>query len=260
MSQSQQAALNLLCVTGVLLLCGFQLQSQTVSVIHASASETRPESVPDVSPEVRGDLLMARGKYAAAIDLYEQVQPRTAVTWNKLGVAYHHLFALDEAMKDYKMAVKLNPHYAGAYNNLGAVYHGKHEFSLAVKAYKRSLKYQPHAAVTYCNLATTYFAESKYKKGAEAYQEALKLDPDVLSADRRDQVEESSTREQRMVFAFYLAELYASIGRKDEALAALRKAFSNGFSDRKRLMEDKELAELRKTPEFQQLVTDAQLQ
>lgn len=244
----------------MVLLCGFQLEAQRVSADHASTSEVHSDSSADVSPEVRGDLLMARGKYAAAIDAYQQVQPWTAVTWNKLGVAYHHLFALDEALKDYKMAVKLDPHYAGAYNNMGAVYHGKREFSLAVKAYKRSLKYQPRAAVTYCNLATTYFAESKYKKGAEAYQEALKLDPDVLSADRRDQIEESSTRQQRMAFSFYLAELYASIGRKDEALASLRKAFSNGFSDRKRLMEDKELTELRKTPEFHQLVTEAQLQ
>lgn len=245
-------------MAGVVLLAGFQLQAQTINV--ASASAIRSETGADVSPEVRGDMLMARGNYAAAIDAYQQVQPWTAVTWNKVGVAYHHLFALDEALKDYKMAVKLDPHYAGAYNNMGAVYHGKREFSLAVKAYKRSLKYQPAAAVTYCNLATTYFAESKYKKGSKAYQQALKLDPDVLSANRRDQIEESSTREQRMAFAFYLAELYASTGRNDEALASLRKAFSNGFSDRKRLMEDKELADLRKTPEFHQLVTEAQLQ
>ncbi len=260
MSHTQQAAFKLLCITGLVLLCGFQLEAQTVSVAHTSSSEIRTESGADVTPEVRGDLLMARGQYAAAIDAYQQVRLWTAVTWNKIGVAYHHLFALDEAMKDYKMAVKLDPHYAGAYNNLGAVYHGKREFALAVKAYKRSLKYQPHAAVTYCNLATTYFAESKYKKGAEAYQEALKLNPDVLNADRRDQIEESSTREQRMAFSFYLAELYASIGKKDEALASLRKAFSNGFSDRKRLMEDKELAELRRTPEFQELVSEVQLQ
>jgi tetratricopeptide (TPR) repeat protein len=258
MSHSQQVVFKLLCMAGVVLLAGFQLQAQTINV--ASASAIRSETGADVSPEVRGDMLMARGNYAAAIDAYQQVQPWTAVTWNKVGVAYHHLFALDEALKDYKMAVKLDPHYAGAYNNMGAVYHGKREFSLAVKAYKRSLKYQPAAAVTYCNLATTYFAESKYKKGSKAYQQALKLDPDVLSANRRDQIEESSTREQRMAFAFYLAELYASTGRNDEALASLRKAFSNGFSDRKRLMEDKELADLRKTPEFHQLVTEAQLQ
>jgi tetratricopeptide (TPR) repeat protein len=214
----------------------------------------------DVPLETRGDLLMARGKYAAALTAYQQAEPRTAITWNKLGVAYHHLFALDEALKNYKLAIKLDPHYAGAYNNLGAAYHGKGQYAQAEKAYKRALKYEPHASVTYCNLATTYFAESKYKKGAKAYREALQLDPNILNPDRRNQIEETSTREQRMAFAYYLAELYASSGRKDEAIASLRKALSNGFHDRKRLMEDQQLTELRKTAEFHQLMLDAQLE
>jgi hypothetical protein len=61
-----------------------------------------------------------------------------------------------------------------------------------------------------------------------------------------------------MAIAFYLAEVYASSGRKNEALVSLRKALSNGFNDRKRLMEDKELASLRQTPEFQELMDEQQ--
>ena len=210
--------------------------------------------------EQQGDLLMARGDYAAALEAYKNAEPRTAVTWNKLGVAYHHLFALDEALKNYKLALALDPHYSGAYNNLGAVYHGKHEFALAEKAYKRAIKYQPGAAVSYCNLGTTYFAESKYKKGIKAYQTAMQIDPQVFSPERRDQIEEGSSREQRMAMSFFLAEAFAGAGRNDEALAALRKALAEGFNDRKRLMEDKQFAELRKLPEFHELMVGAQLE
>ena len=256
--------------TAIILFCLFpvipgppaQPQTRAPGVVETgtAAIPVVDHKSPTLPAEERGDLLMARGNYAAALDAYQEVAPRTAVTWNKVGVAYHHLFAIDEALKDYKQALVLDPHYAGAYNNLGAVYHAKHEFGQAERAYKRALKYQPRSAVTYCNLGTTYFAQSKYKKGIKAYQEAMKIDPEVFKAERRDQIEEGSSREQRMSIAFYLAEAYASSGRNNEALDSLRKALSYGFNDRKRLMEDKELASLRSTPEFQQILAEDRLE
>lgn len=211
-----------------------------------------------VSPEVQGDLLLARGDYSAAINAYQNASPRTAVTWNKLGIAYHHLFAVDEALKDYKSAIALDPHYSGAYNNLGAAYHSKHEFAKAEKAYKLAIKYDPKVAIAYCNLGTTYFAEAKCKKGMKAYQKAMQLDPGVFNPARSNRIEEGSSRAQRMSIAYYLAEVYASSGRDDEAVESLRRAFANGFNDRKRLMEDKELALLRSTPAFHALLVENQ--
>jgi tetratricopeptide (TPR) repeat protein len=150
----------------------------------------------------------------------------------------------------------LNPHYAEAWNNLGAAYYGKHDFAAAEKAYKRALKYQARAAGTYSNLATLYFAEAKYKKGVKAYQRAFEIDPEAFTREKRQPIEEPATREQRMATAFYLAEVYASAGHNEAALASLRKAFSEGFSDRKRLMGDRQLASLRDTPEFHQLMAE----
>ena len=62
--------------------------------------------------------------------------------WNKIGVAYHHMFALDEARKYYQMALAMNPNYADALNNLAAVYHGQHEYKQAERTYKQALKYR----------------------------------------------------------------------------------------------------------------------
>ena len=197
---------------------------------------------------------MARGNYAAALDVFQHMWPQTAVSLNKMGTAYHHLYAMDAALKYYELAVKLDPRYSEAYNNIGAIYHGRQEFRLAEKAYKQALKYKPHSAVTYSNLGTTYFAEHNYKKGVKAYAKALELDPEVFDPERRNRVDEGSSREQRMAAAFYLAVVYASAGKNDEALECLRKALSEGFDDRKRLREDKELASLRKTPEFRELL------
>jgi tetratricopeptide (TPR) repeat protein len=227
--------------------------------VAASTSFTLNPAARNLPMEVQGDLLMNHGSYAAAIVAYQKAWPRSAALWNKTGLAYHHLFALDEAMKDYQLAIVLDPHYAEAYNNLGAVYHGKREFGMAERMYKRALKYQPRSAVTYCNLGTTYFAESKYKQGVKAYRKAMQVDPEVFHVNHMEQVETASSRAERMAMAYNLAKLYASEGRNDDAMEALQKALSEGFNDRKRLLSDREFATLRETPEFRKLLVEEHL-
>ena len=106
-----------------------------------------PSPTAALTPEIEGDLLMVHRSYAAAIEAYERETQRTAVIWNKIGVAYHHMFALDEARKYYQQALAMNPSYADALNNLGAVYHGQHDYKQAVRTYKLALKYKPDAAI-----------------------------------------------------------------------------------------------------------------
>ncbi len=213
-----------------------------------------PTLPPGVTLDTLADVQMARGGYVAALTTLQQIQPRTAGVWNKMGVAYHHLYAFDQALSCYRQALALDPHFAEAYNNMGAVYYGRLRYSAAVKEYRLSLKYKPRAAVTYLNLGTAYFAQTKYKKGVEEYRRALKFDPAIFDPDRQTAVDETGTQQQRMERYFYVAEIYASFGRIQDALASLRKALSEGFKDRKRLRDDKELAVLRDTPEFHQLL------
>jgi tetratricopeptide (TPR) repeat protein len=221
----------------------------------ASATEVPlPEAT--LTPEVQGDLLMVHRSYAAAIEAYQRETKPTAVTWNKIGVAYHHLFALDQARKYYQKALALNPSYPDALNNLAAVYHGQHEYKQAERTYKQALKYSPNAAITYCNLGTAYFAEEKYKAGTQAYHKALDLNPHIFDAGQMQIVEEGSSRRQLVAINYYLAKTYANEGKREEALHYLRRALEAGFRDRKQLMKDKEFAELRSTPEFQQLLEE----
>ncbi len=102
-----------------------------------------PSPTAALSPEIQGDLLMVHRSYAAAIEAYQRETQRSAVIWNKIGVAYHHMFALDQARKYYQMALAMNPNYADALNNLAAVYHGQHEYKQAERTYKQALKYAP---------------------------------------------------------------------------------------------------------------------
>jgi tetratricopeptide (TPR) repeat protein len=206
-----------------------------------------------------GDLYMAEHRYVAALNAYQSIPEKSATVWNKTGMAYHHLFALEAARKDYEAALKIVPRYPEAMNNLGAVFHGEKQYKQAERVYKRAIKYQP-SAVAYCNLGTTYFAEHKYKQGIKAYQKAYAVDPKVFTPGQAATVESGSSPEQRVAVNYSMAKLYARAGKQDEALEALRKALASGFKDRKRLFEDAEFASLRQTTEFQQLLVEQHLQ
>ena len=209
-----------------------------------------------LSPEVEGDLLMIHRSYAAAIDAYQRDTNRSAVIWNKIGVAYHHLFALEQARKYYQLALTLNPDYADALNNLAAVYHGQHDYGQAERTYKRALKLAPQSAILYCNLGTAYFAQEKYKPGMEAYAKALALNPNIFDPGQIQIVQETTTRRQLVAVNYYLAKTYATAGKLQESISYLRKALEAGFHDQKQLMKDKEFATLRATPEFHQLMLE----
>jgi tetratricopeptide (TPR) repeat protein len=253
LQRSRSSSLCLLLVFPIA-VCVHTTLAETLNPAPSATDVAAPSETSTLSPESEGDLLMVRRSYAAAIDAYQRDTRQSAVLSNKIGVAYHHMFALNQARKYYQLALAMNPNYADALNNLAAVYHGQHDYKQAERTYKQALKYSPSAAVTYCNLGTAYFADEKYKPGMEAYRKALALDPNILAPGQSQIVEEGSTRRQLVAVNYYLAKTYAAAGKMEESLAYLRKALQAGFHDRKQLMKDKEFAALRSTPEFHALM------
>jgi tetratricopeptide (TPR) repeat protein len=261
MTGHRYSQLFTLCVCLAIPVLAEPIQQSPPSATEATAEKGSPpqeSTLSTLSPEMQGDLLMARGSYAAAIQAYQRGSMQSAVIWNKMGIAYHHLFALEQARKDYLMALSLNPRYSEALNNLAAVYHGEHNYKQAERTYKKALKYAPNSAVTYGNLGTAYLSDQKYKQGAEAYQKALKLDPKVFDSAQSQLIDDGASRGQRASVNYYMAKTFAAAGNNEQALIYLHKALDSGFNDRRHLMEDKEFDQLRGMPEFQQLIVQLQ--
>jgi len=230
--------------------------------VEATAQDKPPvssNSERTLSPEDRGDLFMAHQRYMEAIDAYGQAPRDSAARWNKLGIAYHHVFALEQAKTDYEQALRLKPKYGEALNNLGAVYYAEKDYKRAEKFYHRALRVLPNSATTYNNLGTAYFADGKFKQGAEAYRSAFAIDPRVFNEDPLQTISEASTSAERARLDFCLAELYAQAGMKDRAIEYLRKALDSGFRDSNRLSQDPEFASIRHSAEFAQLMAEAKL-
>lgn len=219
------------------------------------AAPAIPVPRPVLTPEMRGDILMARKMYREAVETYAEGAKDSAVLANKTGIAYHQLLELDLARKNYERALKMQPAYAEAINNLGTVFYAKKNYRKAVGLYKKALHLTPNSASIYSNLGTAHFARKKYKDALEAYQQALALDPEVFEHRSSHGVllQERSV-EERAKFHFYLAKTYAKAGQFERALMYMRKSLEEGFKEREKYRDDPEFAMLQDNPEFQQLL------
>jgi tetratricopeptide (TPR) repeat protein len=238
------------------------LCAQSNSIVHGTRppapAATQPEKA-ELSPEMRGDIYMARKMYREAIETFREGSPKDPVLLNKIGIAYHQMLQLDNARKSYEQALKLKPDYVEVLNNLGTVYYAKKSYRRAISWYHRALRLAPEetrSASIYMNLGTASFARKKYDDATKAYQTALRLDPEVFERHGNFGVLlEERTVEERAKYHFYIAKMYAKNGRNELAIQYLRKAMEEGFKERKKIETEPDFAALRELPEFKQLLT-----
>jgi tetratricopeptide (TPR) repeat protein len=238
-----------------LFLCAAPLLAQS-NFLDNPVKPVVPTPKPTLTAEERGDILMARKMYREAVDVYREGPANSAVLHNKTGIAFHQMLQFSPAKKEYDQAVKLNPKYAEAINNQGTVYYALKSYRRAMRAYRKALAITPRAASIHSNLGSAYFARKQYAEAAQCYQTALEIDPEVFEHHNSygTLLQERSTTE-RAKFHYYLAKTYAKAGMDDRALLYIRKALEEGFTERKKFMEEAEFANLRANPEFQQLMT-----
>lgn len=233
-----------------------QIESSVAGQAEPSVAPA-PVQAPKPTPlthEQRGDIFMARKMYREAIEQYHQM-PETAGILNKLGIAHHQLTELGRAKRYYERAIRANPKFSEAVNNLGTIFYAMRSYRRAVTQYQKALKLSPDSASVYSNLGTAYFARKQIREAVEAYQQAIKLDPEVF--EHRDSfgvVMQERTVEERALFHYHVAKLYAQAGMKERALLFIRKALEEGFKEPKRFLQEPEFADVREMPEFQQMM------
>lgn len=236
---------------------GAAAPAQSFADTRGGLKTTTPPATPgtQLGPEMRGDIFMARKMYREAAEMYKQMDPSSAITWNKVGIAYHQMLDLDAARRYYERSAKLNPQYPEAVNNLGTIHYAKKNYRRAVSSYRRALRLTPNSASILSNLGTAYFARKNYDEAFKTYQQALALDPEVFEHRGAAGVMlQERTVEERAKFHFYLAKTYAKSGNPERALNYLRKAIEEGFKERDQMKEDPSFAALRELPEFQELL------
>jgi tetratricopeptide (TPR) repeat protein len=215
---------------------------------------------PAIPLEERADIFMARKSYADAVDYYYRAlqQPGlskrdSATVWNKLGIAFQQEVNYGAARKAYQEAIRRRPDFGEPWNNLGTTYFMDNRIKKSVKYYAQSVKLYPNSSSFHMNLGTAYYRLKKFKEAVGEYQTALTLNPNILS-DRSPLGTVMQTRGTDADFYFYLAKSLALVGRADEAVRYLRRAFEDGFRDHKRLAEDPDFQKISQNPNYLELM------
>jgi len=223
------------------------------------ATPSTPVGTRQLSDEEMADLLMARKEFREAVVAYRKLteeNPKSAVIYNKLGIALHKEYDLNGALRSYERAVKLDPGYADAQNNIGVIWYDKKKFGRAIRAYQKAIKMRADLAVSYSNLGYAYFADKKYEDSIGAFQQALKLDPTVLDhgAGRNGSTVQDRSVDDRAKFYFLLAKSFAESGNFERSLIYLRKAKDEGYKTMNEVQTDPAFSAMLKLPEMQEVL------
>ena len=232
---------------------------QMVTQSATSAQVAAAQPTPTLSAEELGDLHMARRRYQAAIQAYHQMPHPTSMVLNKIGMANQQMFIMEEARHSYEAALKMDPKNPDILNNIGTVYYSMKQFGDAERYYRKALKYRPKSALIYKNLGTALLAGDKFKKGWDSYQTALALDPEIFERQSLYRVGEPTPAQQRGAMNYFLAKSYVRVGMMERAVNYLRMAIDEGFTDRKKVLVDREFSALRGVSAFDQLIAEQRM-
>jgi tetratricopeptide (TPR) repeat protein len=85
---------------------------------------------------------------------------------------------LDEAITEYRQALRFRPEFAEAHNNLGLALSGQGKPEEEIAEYRAALRIKPDFAEAHNNLGTALCEQGKPDQAVAAYREAIRLKPD----------------------------------------------------------------------------------
>jgi len=126
-----------------------------------------------------GRLYYDEERYPEAIQAFwteTTLKPR-ATTYHFIGNSYRYTDKLEEAVKAYREALRLNPNYTKVFVDLGHTYSELALHSDASDAFRQALKADPNDIETRVALALTELRHGDRRVALEQYQMIQKLDP-----------------------------------------------------------------------------------
>ncbi len=129
--------------------------------------------------------LLNRSKYAKAAVHYQaalDVKP-TAETHNGLGFVLSRQGKLDEAIAQFRDAIRMNPKYTAAYNNMAGSLLKQGKLDEAASYYQTSLSVKPSASV-HNQLGVVLMRLSRSDDAEQQFRKALAMNPGYAEARR----------------------------------------------------------------------------
>ena len=187
---------------------------------------------------LKANILDNAGRTEEAIkimDRYIEKNPEDAFPYYRRGWFKDHSGKYDEAIEDYTMSITLEPNYAYAYMSRGALYLLTGNKQAADEDFKQTIRLDSIPEEADCSFYAYYYLGDK-DKAIETLNKVLENDD---SGDFYD-----------------AACLYSIMGDKDKALSYLRKSLEKGYRCFAHIKRDRDLNNIRNTPEFKALMNE----
>ena len=134
---------------------------------------------------ILGAFYSEQNKLEEAIANYKKaikIKSTYAQVHNNLGIALHKLNKLDEAIKSYKVAISLNDSFAEAYNNLGSAMREVNNLPEALEYLKKATKVKPNYFEAFNNLGGAYQESGNNKEALNNFKKAIEIRPNYPEA------------------------------------------------------------------------------
>jgi protein O-GlcNAc transferase len=167
--------------------------------------------------------------------------PASAEHYNEQGNSFADQGRLNEAIRCYEKALKINPIFAGACNNLGIAFKDKGLLDKAIFCYRQALEISPNFAGAHNNLGNVLKEQGRHAEAIDSYLKALAIVPNSVQINTNlgnifydlNEHHRAITFFRRVLenasdFSIYYKLAYALrvIGSNDEAIACCQQALS----------------------------------
>jgi len=118
--------------------------------------------------------------YASAFEMWSDVvakRPNNPRAHDSLGIAWEALGRLDEAEREYREAIRIDPGYVNAYNNLGSVLSKRGSLDEAIAQYRAALRVAPRHLVARINLGDALVRRGILDEGTRMLRGVVRNNP-----------------------------------------------------------------------------------
>jgi tetratricopeptide (TPR) repeat protein len=174
----------------------------------------------------------------------------------------------DDAIAEAKRAKELDPLSLSINGSVADTYYYAQKYDQAIEAYKATLKMDSNSVNEHVGIAKTYGLKKMYPEAAAEWQEVVRLSGDPAAASLLGEAYKTSDYQgflQAMLDyslkspvisarPYYVASLYVRMGKKNEALTWLEKAYAGRSGGMVRLKSDPEFDLLRSEPRYVDII------
>jgi serine/threonine protein kinase len=168
----------------------------------------------------------------------------------------------DEAIAEAKRAQELDPLSVAVSGSVAETYYYARQYDRAIEAYKATLKMDPNFIAAHVGLALSYEQKKMYPEAVAEWQAMAQLYRDPAGASLLGEAYKNSgypgvlqtlldrSLKGQSVDPAQVASIYAKMGKKNEALTWLEKAYAERSGWMVRLRSDPEFDSIRSEPGF----------